>query len=98
MILRIHNIDIDDRSHYADGNASIPQDVQDDVDHIREFRTNSRGYPIRASLKDMHKHFLKCRGKLRMESDLWAWYGDTRLFTRQEWYYFATDGVGQQVP
>ena len=97
-IQRLHSLDIDDRSIYIAGSGPIPQEVQDLVDRIKGFKKNPSGYPMRIELKTIEDHFMRSHGKLRTTSWLWQWYGDGRLFTREEWYYLVTEGVGKQVP
>lgn len=95
---RLHGIDINDVTRYRDGNNQTLQYLGDLVAEIQAIRKNNRGFPFRRFLIDIGEHFMQKGGKLKATSFLWLWYSDTRVFTRREWYYLATDGLGDQVP
>lgn len=98
-ISRLHALNINDPRLYTAGTSQIPMHVAALVDQIKNLKSNHFGYPQRTGLKEsMSGHFKQSGGVLKADSVLWQWYGDTRLFSRREWYYLVTEGRGNQAP
>lgn len=97
-VVRTQRININDRSNYRPFTAQILQPIQNIANTINTLKMNKSGFPYRNQLKAIPQHFQQNNSCLRYNSTLWAWYGDTRLFTRQMWYYLASEGTGGQVP
>lgn len=74
---------------FEDGTAAIPDAIHELCKQIRGCkRHKSTLLPVRLDLRThMPDHFLSSNGTMRSGSPLNEWFGDTRLFTREEWLY-----------
>ena len=73
---------------YQDGIGPIPQNIQDVIQTIKGCKKNVRNLPRRSYLhKALPEHFTFNRGFIKQASPLLGYYGDSRLFTIDEWYY-----------
>ncbi|KJY02262.1 hypothetical protein TI39_contig71g00016 [Zymoseptoria brevis] len=83
---------------YADGTAPIPAGIQTLVQQIRDIAaigSHPRGFPQRTKLRAMPsgiRDLDRRYGYLLARSDLYAWYGDTRLFGRDWWVHLVGSG------
>jgi hypothetical protein len=83
---------------FEHGTATIPDDIQAISDQVRACKHHpSTKMPVRLQVRNrIPKHF-NAAGTMRVNSSLHAWYGDTRLFSREEWLYLkgmSVDGRG----
>ncbi|KAK3677343.1 hypothetical protein LTR78_002881 [Recurvomyces mirabilis] len=79
---------------YKEGTSRVPQSISDLVAAIEALKRSSSGLPIRAPLRVDEKfraHFDRSVGRLRSESALMEWYGDTRLFSQQWWKHLVAE-------
>ncbi|SMQ55039.1 unnamed protein product [Zymoseptoria tritici ST99CH_3D7] len=83
---------------YADGTAPIPAAIQTLAQQIRDIAatgSHPRGFPQRTKLRAMPsgiRDLDRRYGYLLARSDLYAWYGDTRLFGRDWWIHLVGSG------
>ena len=78
------------KERFEDGTSSIPEEIKILCNQIR----SSKRHPhnnllVRMELtRTLPEHFNPAIGTLKSVSPLNKWYGDTRLFSREEWLYF----------
>lgn len=74
----------------ADLPSGVPDDVVQLIANIEAAKRNKQGYPFRYLLSDcpeFNGHFNRTTGRLRSDSPLRNWFGDTRIFSMDWWDY-----------
>ncbi|KAK4612727.1 uncharacterized protein CLAFUR5_12933 [Fulvia fulva] len=80
---------------FKNGTRPIPAEIQNIMAAVREIKIGKDGLPQRTGLRNT-LGFTGRDGVLKATSVLWPWYGDTRVFSEQEWKFFASNEEGRR--
>ena len=84
-----------DSQNIKKGTEPIPEEIQDLCKQIRSFKTNKSNLRMRMELKrNLPQHFNARSRTLKKTSSLLRHFGDTRLFSKEEWNHLRGDGSG----
>lgn len=73
---------------FKDGTAPIPAEINNLSLRIHACDHHSNHMPVKQQLKNkLKEHFYMSSAHLKPISPLYKWFGDTRLFSKEEWVY-----------
>lgn len=79
-----------DASMDASDNDEIPEEIKRLCRQIKAVKKNARGLPMRVPLREaLPDHFESKSRLLSTKSPVYEYYGDTRLFSEEEWRYLT---------